>query len=239
MWGQEWVIETSFRLRILVRLLTRQNLLTLIFHFVEQYIALHGTINGSTLTKCQFWPWVRVLTVHGVWGWTSGSPELFCYKSILHFGEQYLDPVIVPWIGRCFYIKMVKYCTLTNVILTTGFESWPFVGYEVEPPTCHSSLEVQGQWILDLPSTDHIFGRRADVPHPRPGSFGPHGHRIDFCERVVLNHFVIKVFCTSGNNNWIQLLFRELEDVFISKWLSTVFSQYETRSKRDVCLSVT
>ncbi len=54
--------------------------------------------------------------------------------------------------------------------------------------------------ILDFPATDRIFGRRADVAHPRPGSFGPHGHRIDFCESTVLDHFVIKSFCTSWNN---------------------------------------
>jgi hypothetical protein len=31
----------------------------------------------------------------------------------------------------------------------------------------------------------HLFGRRTDVKHPRPGSFGPNGHRIDFCEGTV------------------------------------------------------
>ena len=30
------------------------------------------------------------------------------------------------------------------------------------------------------------------------------------CESVELNHFAIIVFCTSWNNNWIQLLFREV-----------------------------
>ena len=79
-----------------------------------------------------------------------------------------------------------------------GFESRP--GNEVKPPDCHSSLETHGQRILDFPVTDRIFGRRADVAHPRPGSFGPHGHRIDFCESAVFDHFAIKVFFTSWNN---------------------------------------
>ncbi len=54
--------------------------------------------------------------------------------------------------------------------------------------------------ILDFPATGRIFGRRADVAHPRPGSFGPHGHRIDLCESAVLNHFAIKAFGTLRNN---------------------------------------
>ncbi len=93
---------------------------------------------------------------------------------------------------------MVKYCDLTNVNFDRDFESRP--RYEVKPPVCHCSLEEHGQRILDFPATGHIFGRREDVPHPSPGSFGPHGHRIDFCETTVVNHFVIKTFCTSWNN---------------------------------------
>ena len=62
---------------------------------------------------------------------------------------------------------------VTNVNSDRGFESWP--GYEVKPPDCHSSLEAHGHWI---PATGRIFGRRADVAHPRPGSFGSHGHRV-------------------------------------------------------------
>ena len=102
--------------------------------------------------------------------------------------------------------SLVYHCTLTNVNFDRGFESWSFTGYDVEPLTCHSSLETHGQWILDFPSTDRIFGRRVDVPHPRSGSFGPHGHRIDFCEGTVFNHFPIKAFYTSWNDNWIQCL---------------------------------
>jgi hypothetical protein len=83
--------------------------------------------------------------------------------------------------------KLVKRCALTNVNSDRGFESWSFAEYEVEPPTCQCSLlEMHGQWTLDFPATGRIFGRRADVAHPRPGSFGPHGHQI---ERSVLPTF--------------------------------------------------
>jgi hypothetical protein len=49
--------------------------------------------------------------------------------------------------------------------------------------------------------------------------------RIDICESAVLNHFAIKAFCTFRNNNWIQLLFRKVQNAFIAKWLSTTLSQ--------------
>ena len=97
-------------------------------------------------------------------------------------------------VQNAFIAKWLMHCVLTNVNSDRGFESWP--GYEVKPPDCHSSLEAHGQRILDFPATGRIFGRRADVAHPRPGSFGPHGHRIDFCESAMLNHFAIKEFCT-------------------------------------------
>jgi hypothetical protein len=54
-----------------------------------------------------------------------------------------------------------------------------------------SSLETHGLLVTGFPATGHIFWRQADVAHPRPGSFGSHGHRIDFCESAVLNHFAI------------------------------------------------
>ncbi len=38
-----------------------------------------------------------------------------------------------------------------------------------------------------------------------------------FCENTVLNHFAIKAFCTLRNNNWIQLLFRKVQNVFVVK----------------------
>ncbi len=91
---------------------------------------------------------------------------------------------------------MVKHCALTKVNSDRGFESWP--GYEVKPPDCHSSLEAHGLLDTGFPATARIFGRRADVAHPRPGSFGSHGHRIDFCESAVLNQ--------------IQLLFRKVQN---------------------------
>jgi hypothetical protein len=108
---------------------------------------------------------------------------------------------MVPRSAKCFYGKVGKHCALTNVNSDRGFESWP--GYEVKPPDCHSSLEAHGPWI---PATGRIFGRRADVAHPRPGSFGSHGHRIDFCESTVLTNFAIKAFCTSRNHNWMVTL---------------------------------
>ncbi len=45
------------------------------------------------------------------------------------------------------------------------------------------------------------------------------------CESVVLNHFAMKAFCTLRNNNWIQLLFRKVQNALIAKWLSTALSQ--------------
>ena len=94
-----------------------------------------------------------------------------CHKSNLRFADS-------NWIkvGKTLYSHI-------NVNANRGFESWPCVGYEVEAPACQCSpLEAHGQWTLDFPTTGRIFGRRADVTHPRPGSFGAHGHQIDFCE---------------------------------------------------------
>ncbi len=102
-----------------------------------------------------------------------------------------IDPVIVPRSENCFCITIVKDYSLTNVKSDRGFESWP--GHEVKPPDWHSSLETHGQ--LDLPVTGHIL-----------------------CESAVLYHCAIKAFCTSRNNNWIQLLFREVQNAFIEQW---------------------
>jgi hypothetical protein len=131
-------------------------------------------------------------------------------------GWKSSNPVIVPQSSKCFNSKMVKHYALTNVNSDRGFESWP--GYEVKPPDCHSSLEENGLLVTGFPATGRIFGRRADVVYPRPGSFGSHGHRIDFCESVALNHFAIKAFCT------FRVLFRKVQNALIAKWLSTVFS---------------
>jgi hypothetical protein len=61
---------------------------------------------------------------------------------------------------------------------------------------------------------------------------------LHICESVVLNHFAIKAFCTLPNNNWIQLLFRKVQNALIqllflkvqnaliAKWLSTALSQH-------------
>jgi hypothetical protein len=94
-----------------------------------------------------------------------------CHKSNLCFADS-------NWIkvGKTLFSHI-------NVNSNRGFESCPFVGYEVEPPACQCSLLVaHGQWTLDFPGTGRILGRRVDVAHLRPGTFGPHGHRIDFCE---------------------------------------------------------
>jgi hypothetical protein len=96
--------------------------------------------------------------------------------------EQKLVQLLFHEVQNAFMSKLIKHCALTNVNSDRGFEFWS--GYEVKPPDCHSSLEAHGHWI---PATGHIFGRRADVAHPRPGSFGSHGHRIDFCESTVFN----------------------------------------------------
>ncbi len=39
--------------------------------------------------------------------------------------------------------------------------------------------------VTGFPATGRIFGRQADVAHPKPGSFGSHGHRIDFDPVIV------------------------------------------------------
>ncbi len=41
--------------------------------------------------------------------------------------------------------------------------------------------------------------------------------RVSGCESAVLNHFAIKAFCTLRNNNWIQLLFRKVQNALIAK----------------------
>ncbi len=118
-------------------------------------------------------------------------------------------------------------------ILIVG--SSPGRGMRLNLPIAIVPLRRTDKKDTGFPATGRIFGRRADVAHPRPGSFGSHGHRIDFCESAVLNHFAIKafctlwnnnwIFCTLRNNNWIQLLFRKVQNALIAKWLSTTLSQ--------------
>jgi hypothetical protein len=88
-----------------------------------------------------------------------------CHKSNLRFADR-------NWIQLLFL-------EVQNVNSDRGFESWPFTGYE----TMSSLLPMRrtDNWTLDFPTTGRIFGRRADVD-PRSGSFGSHGHRIDFFE---------------------------------------------------------
>ena len=47
-----------------------------------------------------------------------------CHKSYLRFADKQLD----------HYDKVGK--TLRSHNSDRGFESWPFLGYEVEPPAC-------------------------------------------------------------------------------------------------------
>ncbi len=46
-----------------------------------------------------------------------------------------------------------------------------------------------------------------------------------YCESAVLNHFAIKALCTLRNNDWIQLLFRKVQNALITKWLNAALSQ--------------
>jgi hypothetical protein len=66
------------------------------------------------------------------------SPSHVTVTNLIFFKRNsrlsFLDPVIVPRSAKCFYSKMVKDCALTKVNSDRGFESWSFVGYEVEPP---------------------------------------------------------------------------------------------------------
>ena len=84
--------------------------------------------------------------------------------------------VAIKQFTECGTITGSSYCSafesafvraLTNVKSDRGFESWP--EHEFKPPECHSSLEAHGQ--LDFTTTGHIIRRRADVTHPRPGSY--------------------------------------------------------------------
>jgi hypothetical protein len=61
----------------------------------------------------------------------------------------------------------------------------------------NSSLEAHGLLVTGFPDTGRIFGRQADVAHPSPGSFGSHGHRIDFCESAVHTMLLFVCVCVS------------------------------------------
>ncbi len=100
---------------------------------------------------------------------------------------------IAQWHGKAL--------ALTNVNSDHGFESCPKLrGMRLNLPLANVPfLRSTDNWTLDYPATGRIFGRRPDVAHPRPESFGPHGHRIDFCESVVIYHCEIKAFSTLRN----------------------------------------
>ncbi len=66
--------------------------------------------------------------------------------------------------------------------------------------------------VTGFPTTGRIFGRQTDVAHPRPGSFGSHGHRIDFCESTVLNHDPVIVPQSAKNLNRKKVKYCDLTD---------------------------
>ncbi len=64
-----------------------------------------------------------------------------------------------------------------------------------------------GYWIFQPPAA--YSGRRADVAHPRPGSFGPHGRRIDFIAKwlrrcaLTMTHVILSY---AEANRWSKAL---------------------------------
>ncbi len=87
-----------------------------------------------------------------------------------------------------FMVRLVKRYSLTNVNPDRKFKSWPFVGYEVEPPKSifpSWDTRTMDTGFLGDEQRFRILGRGHSVPTVTD--------RIDF----VLNHFVIKGFCTS------------------------------------------
>jgi hypothetical protein len=60
---------------------------------------------------------------------------------------------------------------------------------------------------------------------PRSGSFGPHGHRIDFCENTVFYHFATKAFCALRNINWIHLAEHQLHPVDVPQSAKCFYSK--------------
>jgi hypothetical protein len=114
------------------------------------------------------------------------------------------DPVIVPLSAKCFYSKMVKHCALTKINSVTVGTEWP---RPRKRNICSSPKCAAGGWKLQYSLSVRLKGimssRRFNlIPHERPGLEPT--VRIDFCESAVLNHFAIKAFCTSRNNDWIQ-----------------------------------
>jgi hypothetical protein len=91
---------------------------------------------------------------------------------------------------------MVNRYSLTNVNADRGFESWP--GYEVKPPDCHSSVEAHGLLDTGFPATGRICGRRADVVHPSPGSFGSTVTELIFVRAQCLTILILKHFALCG-----------------------------------------
>ncbi len=83
---------------------------------------------------------------------------------------------------NAFISKWLSTALSQMSILTVG--SNPVQVMRFNLPIAKGPLRSTDKKILDFPATGRIFGRRADVTHPRPGSFGPHGHRIDFGENA-------------------------------------------------------
>ncbi len=77
-----------------------------------------------------------------------------------------------------------------------------------------------GDWKIQYPLSLRLKGTMTSgrfnlIPHERSGLEPT--VTSDICESAVLNHFAIKAFCTSRNNNWIQLLFCEVQKCFYCK----------------------
>jgi hypothetical protein len=107
---------------------------------------------------------------------------LLSLTSILHFAEQQLDPVAVPIMVKLLFLKVQN----------------AFIAKWLSTVLSQMSILTVGS------SPDRGIRLNLPIEHPRPGSFGPHGHhslhRIDFCESSVLNHFARKVLRNSNRS---------------------------------------
>jgi hypothetical protein len=99
---------------------------------------------------------------------------------------------------------MVKHCDLTKINSVTVGTEWP---RPRKRNICSSPNCAAGGWKFQYSLSVRLKGIMASgrfnlIPHERPGLEPT--VRIDICESAVLNHFAIKAFCTSRNDNWIQ-----------------------------------
>ncbi len=99
---------------------------------------------------------------------------------------------------------MVKHCSLKTINVVTVGTEWP------RPRMCNicsSPKYVVGGWKIQYPLSVNLKGTmgsgRFNLIRCERSGLEP-TVRIDICERTILNHFAIKVFYTSWNDNWIQ-----------------------------------